>query len=69
MLVSKPTHGGGAPLGIDLDGGVAKIRIKAKPTEPADVDPAPDATPDAESVTPSSPIDQSPAVESPVERD
>jgi len=31
MLVSKPTYGGGAPLGIDLDGGVAKIRIKAKP--------------------------------------
>ena len=27
MLVSKPTHGGGAPLGIDLDGGTAKISI------------------------------------------
>lgn len=39
MLVSKPTYGGGAPLGIDLDGGVAKIRIKAKPpSEPAEPD-------------------------------
>jgi hypothetical protein len=27
MLVSKPTHGGGAPLGIDLEGGTAKISI------------------------------------------
>src|SRR5215207_980747 len=27
MLVSKPTHGGGAPLGIDLDAGTAKITI------------------------------------------
>ena len=27
MLVSKPTHGGGAPLGIDLEGGKAKISI------------------------------------------
>lgn len=44
MLVSKPTHGGGAPLGIDLDGGVAKIRIKAKPpAEPAQPDEATDA--------------------------
>lgn len=42
MLVSKPTYGGGAPLGIDLDGGVAKIRIKAKP--PAEPDEADGAT-------------------------
>lgn len=28
MLVSKPTHGGGAPLGIDLDGGIATITIR-----------------------------------------
>jgi hypothetical protein len=27
MLVSKPSHGGGAPLGIDLDAGTAKITI------------------------------------------
>ena len=41
MLVSKPTYGGGAPLGIDLDGGVAKIRIKAKPpAEPVEPDEA-----------------------------
>lgn len=36
MLVSKPTHGGGAPLGIDLEAGVAKIRI-ARPAPPAEV--------------------------------
>jgi hypothetical protein len=30
MLVSKPTHGGGAPLGIDLDAGTAKITIRPK---------------------------------------
>lgn len=30
MLVSKPTHGGGAPLGIDLDAGVATIKIPAR---------------------------------------
>lgn len=39
MLVSKPTYGGGAPLGIDLDGGVAKIRIKAKPPVEPEVEP------------------------------
>lgn len=31
MLVSKPTPGGGAPLGIDLAKGVATITIPAKP--------------------------------------
>jgi hypothetical protein len=35
MLVSKPTHGGGAPLGIDLDAGVAKIRIPRAPAADA----------------------------------
>ncbi len=30
MLVSKPTHGGGAPMGIDLDAGTAKITIAPK---------------------------------------
>jgi hypothetical protein len=30
MLVSKPNHGGGAPLGIDLDAGTAKITIAPK---------------------------------------
>jgi hypothetical protein len=34
MLVSKPTHGGGAPLGIDLDAGTAKITIMPKTDEP-----------------------------------
>jgi hypothetical protein len=27
ILVAKPSHGGGAPLGIDLDAGTAKITI------------------------------------------
>jgi hypothetical protein len=27
MLIAKPSHGGGAPLGIDLDAGTAKIKI------------------------------------------
>jgi len=35
MLVSKPTHGGGAPLGIDLDAGVAKIKL-TRPARPAE---------------------------------
>jgi hypothetical protein len=39
MLVSKPTHGGGAPLGIDLDGGTAKITIRPKQPPVADVEP------------------------------
>ena len=33
MLVVRPTHGGGPPLGIDLDGGTAKIFIQ-RPAEP-----------------------------------
>ena len=31
ILVAKPSHGGGAPLGIDLDAGTAKITIAPKP--------------------------------------
>ena len=34
MLVSKPTHGGGAPLGIDLDAGTAKMTIRPKTSLP-----------------------------------
>jgi len=37
MLTSRPTHGGGAPFGIDLEAGVAKITVRrpaAEPTEP-----------------------------------
>ncbi len=53
MLVSKPTHGGGAPLGIDLDAGVAKIKLTrpAPPAEPVaspaalDPEPTEDAAP------------------------
>lgn len=46
MLVSKPTYGGGAPLGIDLEAGVATIKI-VRPTPaaaagepPAETEPA-----------------------------
>ncbi|WP_375431059.1 DUF6191 domain-containing protein [uncultured Friedmanniella sp.] len=35
MLVSKPTYGGGAPLGIDLDAGVATIKISRPAPAPA----------------------------------
>jgi hypothetical protein len=40
MLTSRPTHGGGAPFGIDLDAGIAKITVPrpahAAPTTPPD---------------------------------
>ena len=32
MLVSRPTHGGGSPLGIDLEGGKAKISLPGHTT-------------------------------------
>jgi hypothetical protein len=54
MLVSKPTHGGGAPLGIDLDGGTAKITITPRtpvPTPPV-VDPMTDPVTDSAAETP-----------------
>lgn len=35
MLVSKPTHGGGAPLGIDLEAGTAKIKIPRRSAAPS----------------------------------
>jgi len=38
MLTSRPTHGGGAPFGIDLDAGIAKITVRRPATPP----PAPD---------------------------
>lgn len=38
IMVANPTHGGGPPLGIDLDAGTAKITISrpaaSQPTEP-----------------------------------
>ena len=34
MLTSRPTHGGGAPSGIDLEAGIAKITVR-RPTVPA----------------------------------
>ena len=38
MLTSRPTHGGGAPFGIDLEAGVAKITVR----RPASVSGAPE---------------------------
>jgi hypothetical protein len=38
MLVSKPTHGGGSPLGIDLEAGIAKITVR-RPAPEAGLDP------------------------------
>ncbi|HET9874036.1 MAG TPA: DUF6191 domain-containing protein [Propionibacteriaceae bacterium] len=38
MLVSKPTHGGGAPLGIDLDGGIAKFTVSSSKLPGQDAD-------------------------------
>lgn len=50
MLESKPTHGGGAPFGIDLDGGTAKITIPMSAdetaAETADLDGASDSLSD-----------------------
>lgn len=43
MLVVRPNHGGGAPLGIDLDAGTAKISI---PAPAAAIDPPPDVVDD-----------------------
>lgn len=42
MLTSKPTYGGGAPFGIDLEAGVAKITVRRPVPEPADDVPAED---------------------------
>ena len=39
VMVANPTHGGGPPLGIDLDAGTAKITI-SRPVDPAP-EPAP----------------------------
>ncbi len=54
MLVSKPTHGGGAPLGIDLEAGIAKIKISrpapAAPAEDPPTEPEQAATQAAEPV-------------------
>ncbi len=56
MLVSKPTHGGGAPLGIDLEAGVAKITVR-RPV------PEPEPTPADESVPATSEPDRDDTVE------
>jgi hypothetical protein len=33
MLVIRPSHGGGPPLGIDLDGGTASIVVPRREHE------------------------------------
>lgn len=38
MLTSRPTHGGGAPLGIDLEAGVARITVP-RPAAPVAEEP------------------------------
>ena len=53
MLVSKPTHGGGAPLGIDLDAGTAKITISRKPSR--GLPEASDEPPDSDEIHPDAP--------------
>jgi hypothetical protein len=45
MLTSRPIHGGGAPFGVDLDAGIAKITVRrpapaALPVEKKDEEPA-----------------------------
>ncbi len=42
-MVVRPTHGGGAPLGIDLDAGTAKIVLPAPAAPPV---PAPAGPPE-----------------------
>jgi hypothetical protein len=42
MLVSKPTYGGGAPLGIDLEAGIATIKISRPAPAAGTEDPATD---------------------------
>ena len=49
MLTSRPTHGGGAPLGIDLEAGIAKITVR----RPASTDEPTPAPADAAVETPS----------------
>ena len=51
-LVSQPTHGGGAPLGIDLDGGTAAFTMPSpqrheSPAGPGDLLPDEDDTKNA----------------------
>lgn len=38
MLVVRPSHGGGAPLGIDLDAGKATIAVTPPQPEPDEPD-------------------------------
>ena len=38
MLVVRPSHGGGAPMGIDLDAGKATIAVTPRQLEPDEPD-------------------------------
>jgi hypothetical protein len=64
-LVSKPTHGGGAPLGIDLLGGKATFTMPArKIDDTAAGEPTRDASEDADPPAPRSPdVEPGPPVE------
>jgi hypothetical protein len=41
MLVVRPTHGGGGPLGIDLDAGTARITVPRPKPQPTATDDEP----------------------------
>lgn len=56
MTVSKPTPGGGAPLGIDLEAGVARIRI----TRPAPAAEPEEHQPDEGQAQQGQPADEDP---------
>jgi hypothetical protein len=58
MLVSKPTHGGGAPLGIDLEAGIATIKI-ARPAPAASTEDPP-ADPEERVTQSTEPTEDSP---------
>jgi hypothetical protein len=51
MLTSRPTHGGGAPFGVDLDAGIAKITVRR---------PTPAAAPSDENDQPADIVDETP---------
>ena len=49
MLTSRPTHGGGAPLGIDLEAGIAKITVRRPaPTPEPTTEPTLETSADAD---------------------
>ena len=57
MLVSKPTHGGGSPLGIDLEAGIAKITVRRPAPEPDEAEAEP-AAPEQPAAADDAPADR-----------